>query len=175
MRRCTMPPPDGAAEIKRIIDKAEESTPETAERPWPVLDPAALYGLPGDVVRAIAPHTEADPVAILAQFMGAAGNAIGRGPHYRVEGDRHGANLFGVLVGVTAKGRKGTSWGGGRQVREIADPSWTAERIQSGLSSGEGVIWAVRNPVIGYEKAGKGASAKRVRVETDPGIADKRL
>ena len=35
------------------------------ERPWPVMDQAAYHGLAGDVVRAIEPHTEADPVAIL--------------------------------------------------------------------------------------------------------------
>jgi hypothetical protein len=142
---------------------------------WPRLDPAALHGLPGEVVRAIGPHTEADPVAILIHYLVAAGNAIGRGPHYRVEGDRHGTNLFAVLVGETAKARKGTAWGRVRQVMEIADPMWTAESVHTGLSSGEGVIWAVRDPIMGTERTGKGASAQRVAVETDPGVADKRL
>jgi hypothetical protein len=168
-----MSPPDGAAEIRSLIDMAEEMGPGAPA--WPILDEAALHGLPGDVVRAIAPHTEADPVAILVQFIGAAGNAIGRGPHYRVEADRHGPNVFAVLVGVTAKGRKGTSWGRVRQVMEIADPSWATERVHSGLSSGEGVIWAVRDPINSWEKVGKGANADRAWVETDPGVTDKRL
>jgi hypothetical protein len=142
---------------------------------WPGLEPAALCGLPGDIVRAIAPHTEADPVAILSQYLVAAGNAIGRGPHYRVEGDRHGANLYAILVGETAKARKGTSWGRVRQIMAVADPAWAAERVHTGLSSGEGVIWAVRDQIIGTERAGKSASAQRVTVEIDPGIADKRL
>jgi hypothetical protein len=163
----------GAAEAPGIIDMAEEMA--LGAPAWPTLDEAALHGLPGDVVRAIGPHTEADPVAILVQFMGAAGNAIGRGPHYRVEADRHGPNVFAVLVGVTAKGRKGTSWGRVRQVMEIADPSWATERVHSGLSSGEGVIWAVRDPINCWEKAGKGANAERGWVEIDPGITDKRL
>ena len=38
------------------------------QKEWPVLDTAALYGLPGEVVRAIAPHTEAAQVALLAQY-----------------------------------------------------------------------------------------------------------
>jgi hypothetical protein len=36
------------------------------QMPWPVLADEALYGLPGDIVRSIDPHTEADPVAVLA-------------------------------------------------------------------------------------------------------------
>jgi hypothetical protein len=141
-------------------------------RPWPVLDQAALYGLPGEVVKAIEPHTEADPVAILAQFLVAAGNAIGRGPHYAVEGDRHAANLYVALAGRTSKGRKGTSYGRVRQVMTIAAPDWAEHRIQSGLVSGEGLIWHVRDPIFGKEKRGKGSSEI---VELDPGIVDKRL
>jgi hypothetical protein len=33
------------------------------EEGWPVMDEAAYYGLAGDEVRTIGPHTEADPVA----------------------------------------------------------------------------------------------------------------
>jgi hypothetical protein len=153
----------------------ELSNDAPAGQAWPTLDPAALYGLPGDVVRAVGPATEADPVAVLAQYLVAAGNAIGRGPHYRVEGDRHCANLYAVLVGETAKARKGTSWGRVRQIMDTADPGWIEQRVHSGLSSGEGLIWNVRDPIMGIERAGKGATAQRVTVETDPGVADKRL
>jgi hypothetical protein len=144
-------------------------------KPWPVLDSVAYLGLPGDVVRAIEPHTEADPVAILVQYLAAAGNAIGRGPYYSVEGDRHCTNVFVTLVGETAKGRKGTSWSRVRQIIEIADPQWTTERVHGGLSSGEGVIWAVRDPIMGWDREGRVASARRVEVQIDSGIVDKRL
>jgi hypothetical protein len=100
---------------------------------------------------------------------------LGRGPYYQVEGDRHGTNLFGVLVGETAKGRKGTSWGRVRQIAEIADPGWTRDRIHSGLSSGEGVIWAVRDPIRTMVRSGKGRDRKMVEEITDPGVTDKRL
>jgi hypothetical protein len=155
-----------------IIEMSEEAASGPA---WPTLDSAALHGLPGEVVWAIGPHTEADAVAILAQYLVAVGNAIARGPHYRVEGDRHGANLYAVLVGETSKARKGTSWGRVRQIMAAADPAWTAERVHTGLSSGEGVIWAVRDPITGTERAGKRASAQPATVEIDPGVADKRL
>ena len=78
---------------------------------WPEMDEAAYYGLAGDVVKTIEPHTEADPNAILIQFLVAVGNAIGRGPFYQVEGDRHYTKLFTVLVGTTSGGRKGTALG----------------------------------------------------------------
>jgi hypothetical protein len=141
----------------------------------PILDPAALHGLPSEIAHAIGPHTEADPIAILVQFLTAAGNAIGRGLHYRVEGDRHGTNMFAVLVWETSKGRKGTSCSRIREIMAIADPQWTDQRVHTGLSSGEGVIWAVRDPITGFEKEGKSADSRRVEVQIDPGVADKRL
>ena len=84
-----MSPPDGAEAVRRIVGMAEEVTPEpppSPPRPWPTLDPVALYGLPGDVVRAIEPHTEAGAVAHLAQCMLGAGNTIVLGTHKMVEG-----------------------------------------------------------------------------------------
>src|SRR6516225_8939068 len=85
------------------------STPGYTPALWPVLDDAALYGLGGEVVSCIAPHTESDPVALLLTYLACFGNAIGRGPHYLVEDTRHFANLFVLLAGATAKARKGTS------------------------------------------------------------------
>lgn len=145
---------------------------------WPApIDEDAYHGLAGDVVRTIEPHTEADPVALLMQFLTAFGSCTGRGPHYQVEGDAHHANLYAVLVGDSSKARKGTSWGRVRALFELLDDPWAAHRVHSGLSSGEGVIWAVRDPIMGREKQGKGASASAqyVECEVDAGISDKRL
>jgi len=135
----------------------------------PVLDSAALYGLAGDIVRAIEQQTEADPVALLVQTLVSFGALVGRGPHYRVEGDEHHAQIFTLLVGETAKGRKGTSWG---RVREIFSrvPGWP--NVVDGLSSGEGLKWAVRDPIRRPERDKFGTA---VEIEIDPGIADKRL
>ena len=141
----------------------------SGERPLPVLDEAALYGLAGDVVRTLNPHTEADPVGILVQFLATFGNIIGNNPYYQVESDRHHANLFSVHVGASAKGRKGTAGGRVRAVTKLADETWAAERTASGLSSGEGLINAVRDPVMKWD--GKAKEFETV----DPGISDKRL
>jgi hypothetical protein len=139
-----------------------------AEPTWPVMHEAAYYGLAGAVLRSIEPHSEADPVAILLQFLTAFGNAVGISPYYQVEGDRHRAKLFIVTSGATSKGRKGTALGRVRQLMEIADPDWERDSIQSGLSSGEGVIFHVRDSI---SKVGKDGMVE----EVDAGVADKRL
>jgi hypothetical protein len=114
--------------------------------PWPSpLAPAALHGFIGDMVRVISPHTEADPAALVFQFLAAFGNCIGRNPYYQVEASKHRANLFVCIVGRSAKSRKGTSWDRIKSLFEVACPSWVEERIKSGLSSGEGLINEVRD------------------------------
>jgi hypothetical protein len=139
--------------------------PRTAQ--WPELDPAAFYGLPGDVARAVEPHCEADPVAVLANTLAAFGNVAGRGAFARVGGDEHHLKLFVGLVGATAKGRKGTSWGPVCGLLAAVDPGWAGERVMGGLSSGEGLIHAVRDEVRGIRKDEE--------VVLDPGEPDKRL
>jgi hypothetical protein len=113
--------------------------------PWPSLPAAALYGLAGEIARTIEPTSEADPAALLAQILVAYGSILGRTAHFRAEEDVHFLNEFAVLVGRTAKGRKGASWGRVRAVVEAADLDWARNRILSGLSSGEGLIEAVRD------------------------------
>jgi 5S rRNA maturation endonuclease (ribonuclease M5) len=60
---------------------------------WPKLDPLALRGIIGDLVRAIEPHSEADPVAILVQALIAFGNVLNRSAYFAAEADRHYLNL----------------------------------------------------------------------------------
>ena len=150
---------------------------EQDEASWPnSLTVEAFHGLAGEIVRVHEPHTEADSAALLLQLLVAFGNCIGSSPHFMVEGARHSLNEFVAIVGKTAKGRKGTSWGRVRSILRSVDPGWVEDRIQSGLSSGEGLIWSVRDPIQKtvpiYEK-------KRVvdyqTVIEDQGVDDKRL
>ena len=62
-----------------------------------------------------------------------------------------------VLVGDSAKARKGSSFDHVARLLAQADPTFTS-RLTTGLSSGEGLIWAVRDPQ-----------------GQDPGAVDKRL
>ncbi len=143
---------------------------------WPApLADDAIFGLAGQFVRTVEPHSEADIAALLGQFLLAFGNAAGASPHFLAEADRHGVNLNAVFVGETAKGRKGTSWGHVLRVIKAADPDWGA-RITSGLSSGEGLIWQVRDPITRRDPIKeKGRVVEYQEVIADEGIKDKRL
>ena len=113
---------------------------------WPEAPgPDAYAGLLGEIVAAFAPHTEADPVAILAQALVAAGAVIGRGAHFAVEATSHHPNEYVLLVGESAKARKGSSWDHVARLMSKADPGFAA-RTSTGLSSGEGLVWALRDP-----------------------------
>jgi hypothetical protein len=144
---------------------------------WPdPPDAAAFHGLAGRIVQTIEPASEADPAALLVQALVAFGNVIGRAAYFTVEADRHHGNEFTVLVGRTSKARKGTSWGRiGRLFKEVEE-TWAADRIQTGASSGEGIIWAVRDPIKKRDRIkDRGQEARYEEVEADPGIEDKRL
>jgi hypothetical protein len=112
----------------------------------PKLNERALYGLAGDFVRAIEPNSEADPVALLGQFLVAFGNCVGPRPHVEIEATKHRANLFCMVVGRSSKSRKGTSWAHVRRMFYRIDQVWVENQIVTGLSSGEGLIWAARDP-----------------------------
>jgi hypothetical protein len=144
------PPPEDPQPI------AAGTLPPPAGWPAPPA-PAAYHELLGEIVTRIAPHTEADPVAILTQLLVAFGAAVGRGAWFTVEATRHHPNEFMLLVGDSSKARKGSSWDHVRRLLSDVDPS-IEPRILTGLSSGEGLIWAVRDPTT-----------------QDAGIADQRL
>ncbi|BAQ17929.1 bifunctional DNA primase/polymerase [Methyloceanibacter caenitepidi] len=167
-------PPLSASEVNGVVDsiwqrqreKNEASDTPTPE--WPTLDDAAYYGLIGSIVRTVEPHSEADPAALLFQLMIGVGSIIGRKVYYLVEADRHHANEFIAIVGNTAKARKGLSYNRVKAVLSYVDDQWTRNCELSGLSSGEGLIHAIRDAVKGTNKDGE-------EVTTDPGVEDKRL
>lgn len=145
---------------------------------WPEpLAPEAFYGPVGELVRLIEPHTEADPAALLVQSLIYFGNVIGRNSFYVADGAEHYTNIFGVLVGETSKGRKGTSRAHVERIFKGVDADWVDKRVLSGLSSGEGLIWAVRDPIEKLEQIKKNGkpTGETVRVIADHGESDKRL
>ncbi len=114
------------AEAASSATFSTKEVPVPIEQPWPApLAPDVFDNLAGAVVRVIEPHSEADPVALLFQFLIGFGSLIGRRAHFTVEATKHYTNEFLVLVGETSKARKGTSWG----VRELFLELWLAGRI----------------------------------------------
>ena len=179
--RCI--PPFQESEVKKLTQSVARYEPvaqgvrATSLEEWPrPLALEAYHGLLGEIVATIEPHTESDPVAILVQTLVAFGNVLNRRPHFLVEADAHALNLFAILVGQTAKGRKGTSWGRVRQLFAMADPDWASQCIHGGLSSGEGLIWHVRDAIFKEEPIReKKEIIGYLTVRVDPGIEDKRL
>jgi hypothetical protein len=136
---------------------------------WPdAMDAAAFHGLAGEIVMALDEHTEADPAAVLSQLLALFGNVIGRKPFYLVEATKHATNLFAVLIGKTARARKGTALDRVKEIFAMVDPDWTRLRIHSGLGSGEGLIWSVRDAA----EVEPGPDNSKPR---DGGVADKRM
>jgi hypothetical protein len=143
---------------------------------FPAIDQAAFHGLAGEIVEAIEPYSEADPVAILVNTLTAFGSVVGSGPHFLVEKSEHHLNLFVVQVGRSAKGRKGTAWSTPKFMFKAVDSEWCEKRIKGGLSSGEGLVYAVRDQRMEkkpYRDKGRIAGYEDVLV--DEGEVDKRL
>ena len=147
------------------VNNAAGSSPK---QQWPKpLGEDAFIGFAGDFVLAVMQHTEADPAALLFQLLVCFGNCVGTTPFYRQEWTRHHAREFVLIVGRSAKARKGTSWNIIKEVFKLADENWFKKRIVGGLGSGEGVVNAVRDEQNEPDEQG--------RVTTIKGVEDKRL
>jgi hypothetical protein len=122
-------------ELITLFDAPAPGHPDTLTLPaptgWPAPpDQAAYHGL-GAIVAEIAPHTEADRVAILAQLVVACGALIGRGAHFQVEATLHHPNQFVILTGASAKARKGSSFDHAAP-RTARSRRWSGRRTSPG-------------------------------------------
>ena len=164
-------------EVDTILDHAKsefgriESSADVSDKPielandWPLPPSAPAWrGVTGDLALAIAPHTEADPAAILIQLIVAFGNLLGRKAHWKVGGTKHYTNLFACIVGRSSKARKGSGWDLVRFVLEMVDGDWARTRIQDGLQSGHGLIGAVRDDRSEAGQIIQGVSDKRILI-----------
>jgi hypothetical protein len=160
--------------MSNTTELQEEPFIEISE--WPkALSQEAFHGLAGEFVDMWEPHTEADRAALLVQFLAFFGHAVGHSPFFAVGGDDHTTNIFVCLVGPTSFARKGQSYGCVTRAFEFVEfkdrnvfGDGKAIRTKSGLSTGEGLIHAVRDDrEVINEKSGKSILI--------PGVADKRL
>lgn len=135
---------------------------------WPKIKDVAYHGVAGALVDLVRLQTEADPVAILVQFLIGFGNLIDRGPHFMVGADVHHMNEFTCIVGPSSTARKGMSQGLAYYPFTLIDLDWVRYRNGDGLVSGEGLIYHVRDKRYGVDKRGN-------TIVEDLGVHDKRL
>jgi hypothetical protein len=148
---------------------------ESLLKPWPKPNQKVFYGLAGEIVKLVCTHSEADPIAVqitlLARFA-----AEVEGPFITVGDAFHYPIIFACLVGATSKARKGTSAKPVMRLFEFAqiDPDYLPAKVSPGpLSSGEGLIFAVRDKIEKWEVDKKTKQGQFVVI--DPGVQDKRL
>jgi hypothetical protein len=158
------------------LDRVSRSAYTSPHAPWPAaLDRAAFHGPLGRVTRLIAPHSEADAVAILVHIMTLLGTLAGRDPHLRIADDRHGLNENALFVGQTSKARKGLSSGPAKRLGTALDPVWSQDNLHGGLTSGEGLVDCVRDPITRMQTVkDRGQPPREELVTVDPGVDDKR-
>lgn len=150
---------------------SESLLPIDAAWPAPIEGPA-MHGFLGEIVHWLSEHTEADPIAMLVNLLIGSGVLIGRGPKLPIGAGYHWPRTNALLIGVSARGRKGESMVGPKRLFEQVDAEWASYRITEGLSSGEGLVSLVRDPYIVKKKNDKGIE---VEVTEDAGEPDKRL
>lgn len=166
------------ADLKNIevADQQMESTTAATEadliqdpEAWPVLKPDAIYdGFIKRFVDAACENSEADPAAVLMTFLTRFAVEVGRNPFMWIGDGKQRVNLLTAVVGATGNGRKGTS---AKPVDRLFNFDATDYKVAittpGPLSSGEGLINAVRDKVKKYKK--------EEWVTIDPGVEDKRL
>lgn len=139
---------------------------------FPEFEESHYYGLAGDLAALAVQDSEASKVGVYLSFLVMAAALLGRDKYIRIGETKHHARLFSVLVGASAKARKGTSFKPVERILKEAENmmiyakhSCLAVR-DGGLSSAEGLAWQVRDEAENTDKNG---------VPLHEGITDKRL
>lgn len=151
-------------------------TPTT--KAWPILEQAALLGIVGDLVAVATEKSEADQAAVLATLLVRFGVEAGSPepnvrPHVYVGESKHEPRINAVVVGKSAKARKGTSGAPVARLFNVPKGSVDAPVMASTslgpLSTGEGIVYAVRDAMEAWDE-----KMQKFNL-IDPGVNDKRL
>lgn len=171
--KCDPPLPE--KDIERIVNSISRYAPDdnhhldTSLKKKPTMSPRAFYGILGKIVKVLEPESEADPAALLLSLIIGFGNCVSEKSFLQVSETKHRPNLFSIVVGKTAMGRKGTSWSAAKYVLKKADPEW-ADKNVSGLSSGEGIIHSIRDQITTEQSKSNSMTEKNETL-----VSDKRL
>jgi len=165
---------DAPPKWKEWSESAAKPDADTSPLAPPVMPAAAFPGLLGAIVQASTISSEAHPVAVAANVLAMFCTAIGRVAFQRIGDATIHTRPFLLIVGKSGKARKGTAEHTPREIfrradallRQINGNDDCTRTHAGGLSSGEGIGWAIRDPREPDEKTGKGG---------DLGVTDKRL
>ena len=180
-------------ELEKMIEEAPEWEPEEDSdiessdlfelegkqwQQWPSLGDQAFRGYASRFVEVASRKSEADRAAILITFLVRFAVECGASPFIYVGDSKHYARAFAVIVGASSKSRKGTS---SKPIERLfrmsllaSNEFYISARVSPGpLSSGEGLIYAVRDEVTVWKVDKKTGEGEEVVI--DPGVDDKRL
>ena len=124
-------------------------------RSRPIPDDLTYENPLGRIAMAMEPTSEADPVGVLGSLVSSASVHVGAGVRIRLGDSTYPVLVWTILCGGTSSGRKGTAAGVAARVFDEADPTFSKDRVLSGVSSGEGLIHAVRDPDDDDDDEGK--------------------
>jgi len=179
------------AEVVKMVE-AEEKTKSTTQDKgnsfhfdddsedfelWPELDPGAIHpGLIHDFISAATANSEADPSAVLGTLLTRLSVEVGRNPFMMIGDGRQHVNLLAAIAGPTGSGRKGTSAKPVERLFQLAAQDYIPARTSPGpLSSGEGLIDAVKDQVLNWVVDKKSKTGAGSWIVVHPGVDDKRL
>lgn len=167
----------GPEAVRKSLEAAKPAAPVADDGPNPLapprMDAAGFPPLVREIVDAACASSEAHPVAVACNIIAFFCCMIGRGVFQRIGDASIHCRPFQLIVGKSGKARKGTAEHTVREIFRRADAIVRDELDNSdrlrvhagGLSTGEGIAWAIRDPREADEH-GKWA---------DVGVNDKRL
>lgn len=133
----------------------------------PELHNVALFGILREMVDAACANSEAVRPTVAIHILARFAATIGRSAYIQIGDQQRHLRMNALIVGPTAKGRKGTSAEMPNALFRLTENllvgCWPLRKL-SGLATGEGLIHLVRDAV--YAEDGK---------ELDAGVPDKRL
>src|SRR5262249_18787787 len=143
---------------------------------WPIMESKGTPGLVGRIARLATENSEADPVAVIVTTLVYAAAEFGRAQYTRIGDTTHHSRHFGAIVGQSSRARKGTSYAPVRRIFELAEkirmsgstlpfPSGSKLKVSNGpLSSGEGLVYAIRDGSANEDEDDRGVEDKRLLV-----------
>ncbi len=140
--------------VRKFGKHADGQAHEQAERAGPIewadiytwpepMRDEAFYGIAGEFVNFIEPHTESDRHAILADLLCGVSAMIGSNPH-TAGVSRQQARINVLIVGDTGDGRKGNAFSDACRVLRAADSETLDAILAPGVASSEGLIQFLR-------------------------------